>query len=50
MWSFVGKKERHCDPDDEADWFKGDQWDHVAFDPGSRRWCLVSVERRYSSC
>jgi hypothetical protein len=35
-WSFVGKKERHCDPADEADWFRGDQWDHVALDPDSR--------------
>ena len=35
-WSFVGKKEKHCDPDDEADWSRGDQWDHVALDPDSR--------------
>ena len=45
-WSFVGKKERHCDPDDEADWFKGDQWDHVAFDPGSRLVLQVVVGKR----
>lgn len=35
-WAFVGKKQRHCDPDDAADWVCGDQWDHVAFDPDSR--------------
>jgi IS1 family transposase len=35
-WSFVGKKQKNCDPDDEADWFRGDQWDHVALDPDSR--------------
>jgi len=32
----VGKKERHCDPTNEADLFCGDQWDFVAFDPDSR--------------
>ena len=35
-WSFVGKKQKHCDPNKEADWFCGDQWDHVALDPDSR--------------
>jgi hypothetical protein len=35
-WSFVGKKEKHCDPDEEADLWQGDQWDHVALDPDSR--------------
>ena len=35
-WSFVEKKQKHCDPTDEADWFRGDQWDHVALDPDSR--------------
>jgi len=35
-WSFVGKKQKHCKTHDEADWFKGDQWDHVALDPDSR--------------
>jgi len=35
-WAFVGKKQKHCDPDDRADWFCGDQWDHVALDPDSR--------------
>ena len=35
-WAFVGKKQEHCDPDDPADWFCGDPWDHVALDPASR--------------
>jgi IS1 family transposase len=45
-WSFVGKKEKHCDPDDEADWYRGDQWDHVAFDPDSRLVLEVVVGKR----
>jgi IS1 family transposase len=35
-WSFVARKQKHCDPAREADWFRGDQWDHVALDAGSR--------------
>jgi len=35
-WSFVGKKEKNCNPDDPADSVKGDNWDHVAFDPEHR--------------
>jgi IS1 family transposase len=35
-WSFVGKKEKHCDDDDPADQSRGDCWDHVAFDPEHR--------------
>jgi IS1 family transposase len=35
-WSFVGKKQKHCDPAAQADWFRGDVWDHVALDPDSR--------------
>jgi len=45
-WSFVEKKQKHCDPTDEADWFKGDQWDHVAFDPDSRLVLSVVVGKR----
>lgn len=45
-WSFVGKKEKHCDPQDEADWFQGDQWDHVALDPDSRLVLSVVVGKR----
>jgi hypothetical protein len=32
-WSFVGKKQKDCDPADPADDHKGDWWDHVAYDP-----------------
>jgi hypothetical protein len=35
-WSFVGKKPMHCTAGDEAEWFQGDQWDHVAPDPDHR--------------
>ena len=40
-WSFVGKKEKHCDPDRPEDARQGDNWDHVAFDPEHR--LVVSV-------
>jgi IS1 family transposase len=33
MWSFVGKKQKNCDPLDPDDDHKGDWWDHVAYDP-----------------
>jgi IS1 family transposase len=45
-WSFVGKKQRHCDPDDERDWYRGDQGDHVAYDPDSRLVLEVVVGKR----
>ena len=32
-WSFVGKKQKNCDPLNPADDHKGDWWDHVAYDP-----------------
>src|SRR5262249_40266575 len=35
-WSFVAQKQKNCKADDEADWGKGDQWDHVDLDPDSR--------------
>jgi IS1 family transposase len=35
-WSFVFKKQEHCDPDDPADANRGDYWDHVALDAESR--------------
>jgi hypothetical protein len=35
-WSFVGKKEAHCDRAQAADDRCGDHWDHVAFDPEHR--------------
>jgi IS1 family transposase len=40
-WSFVAKKEKHCDPNDPDDDEQGDNWDHVAFDPEHR--LVVSV-------
>jgi IS1 family transposase len=40
-WSFVGKKEKHCDPAKPEDAHQGDNWDHVAFDPEHR--LVVSV-------
>ena len=35
-WSFDGKKEKNCDPDNPADERYGDIWDHVALDPEHR--------------
>lgn len=32
-WTFVGKKEAQCVPDDPRDCFRGDNWDHTAVDP-----------------
>jgi IS1 family transposase len=40
-WSFVAKKQKNCDEDDPEDRFRGDCWDHVAFDPEHR--LVVSV-------
>ena len=40
-WSFVFKKQEHCDSDNPADENRGDWWDHVAFDPENR--LVVSV-------
>ena len=37
----MGKKEKHCDPDNPDDAQQGDNWDHVAFDPEHR--LVVSV-------
>src|SRR3954453_9260641 len=34
-WSYVFKKQEHCDPDDPADANRGDYWDHVARDAES---------------
>lgn len=32
-WSFVSKKQEHCDPNNPADAQRGDWWDHTAYDP-----------------
>jgi IS1 family transposase len=45
-WAFVGKKQRHCDDDDFADWRQGDCWDHVAFDPEHRLVLSVVTGKR----
>jgi hypothetical protein len=45
-WSFVGKKQKRCDPDDAADWFRGDQGDPVALDADSRLVLAVVVGKR----
>jgi len=40
-WAFVGKKEKHCDPEEPADARQGGNWDHVAYAPEHR--LVVSV-------
>jgi hypothetical protein len=45
-WSFVGKKQKRCDPHDPADARQGDCWDHVAFDPEHRLVISVVVGKR----
>ena len=40
-WSFVGKKDKNCDPFDPNDEKYGDNWDHMAFDPEHR--LVISV-------
>jgi len=47
-WSFVGKKEKHCDPDEPADAQQGDNWDHVALDPEHRLVLSVVPGKRTS--
>jgi IS1 family transposase len=47
-WAFVGKKQKHCDPDDFADWVQGDCWDHLAFDPEHRLVLSVVTGKRAS--
>jgi hypothetical protein len=45
-WSFVGKKEKHCDRTDPDDDDQGECWDHVALDPEHRLVLSVWVGRR----
>jgi hypothetical protein len=45
-WSFVGKKEKHCDRDNPDDDLCGDCWDHVALDPEHRLVLSVVVGHR----
>jgi IS1 family transposase len=42
-WSFVAKKQKHCDP---ADARCGDCWDHIAFDPEHRLVVSAVVGKR----
>jgi IS1 family transposase len=45
-WSFVAKKEKHCDPSNDDDDGCGDNWDHVALDPEHRLVvCVVPGKR-----
>jgi IS1 family transposase len=45
-WSFVAKKEKHCDRADPVDNHKGECWDHIAFDPEHRLVLSVAVGKR----
>ena len=45
-WSFVAKKEKHCDRDDSRDDHCGDCWDHIALDAESRLVLSVVPGRR----
>ena len=47
-WSFVQKKEKHCDAANPADARRGDNWDHVAFDP-EHRLVLATVPGKRSA-
>jgi IS1 family transposase len=47
-WSFVQKKEKHCDAANPADARHGDNWDHVAFDP-EHRLVLATVPGKRSA-
>ncbi len=47
-WSFVNKKQEHCDSSNPADNNKGDQWDHTAIDVESRLVVSLAVGKRTS--
>jgi IS1 family transposase len=50
-WAFVRKKQEHCDLNDPADAFCGDNWDHVAFDPEHRLVvAVVPGKRNAANC
>ena len=42
-WSFVERKEKHCQPEDTQ---RGDCWDHTALDPESRLVVSLVVGKR----
>src|SRR5262245_55860330 len=43
QWSFVERKEKHCQPEDAR---RGDCWDHTALDPESRLVVSLVVGKR----
>jgi IS1 family transposase len=45
-WSFVAKKQKHCDLEDLGDHTQGDCWDYVAYDPQHKLVLEVIVGRR----
>jgi hypothetical protein len=45
-WSFVERKEKHCQPEDTR---RGDCWDHTAIDPESRLVVSLVVGKRAAS-
>jgi hypothetical protein len=45
-WSFVGKKQKHCDPSRSEDNAQGDQWDHTAIDVPSRFGISLVIGKR----
>lgn len=50
-WSFVCKKEKHCDENDQLKQVQGDNWDHTALDPESRLLLsLVPGKRTKENC
>lgn len=45
-WSFSGKKEKNCNPEDSEDEDCGDIWDHIAIDPENRLIiCIITGKR-----
>jgi hypothetical protein len=51
-WTFVAKKEERCNaPADPHDAYRGDSWDHVAFDPEHRLVvAVVPGKRNAANC
>ena len=47
-WSYVGKKQKNCDPEDPEDLLKGDQWDHTVIDVDSRTVVSLVIGKRDS--
>lgn len=45
-WSFVEKKQKHCDPANREDDVRGDQWDHTAIDVDSRMVVSLVIGKR----